>query len=113
MTKALAPITILAVSLAALPASAQPPTLQVILDNPSVRVAVMTFAPGSGTGRHQGIEAEVGILVEGEVTLDSPLGRTILRPGTAYFLPGLMPHDTRNEGNRPARMFEIFLKRCD
>lgn len=71
------------------------------------------FAPGSGTGRHQGIETEVGIVVEGEVTLESPLGRTTLRPGTAYFLPGLMPHDTRNESSRPARMFDILLKRCD
>jgi len=93
--------------------TAQVPTSQVILENPSVRVAVTTLAPGTGTGRHQGIEAEVGIVVEGDVTLESPLGRTALRPGTAYWLPGLTPHDTRNEGQRPARFYEIFLKRCD
>jgi quercetin dioxygenase-like cupin family protein len=113
MTKALALIAILAVSLVPRGASAQPPATQVILDNPSVRVMAATFAPGSGTGRHQGIEAEIGILVDGELTLESPQGRVILRPGTAYFLPGLMPHDTRNESDRAARMFEIFLKRCD
>lgn len=55
----------------------------------------------------------MGILVEGELTLESPLGRMVLRPGTAYFLPGLTPHDTRNESTRPARLFEILLKRCD
>jgi quercetin dioxygenase-like cupin family protein len=93
--------------------SAQIPMSQVILDNPSVRVTVVTFAPGSATGRHQGIEQEVSILVDGELTLESPLGRVLLRPATAYFLPGLTPHDTRNEGTRPAREFEILLKRCD
>ncbi|HSE93234.1 MAG TPA: hypothetical protein VLF19_08000 [Methylomirabilota bacterium] len=45
--------------------------------------------------------------------MESPLGRQALRPGTAYWLPGLTPHDTRNEGQRPARMLEILLKRCD
>lgn len=93
--------------------TAELPASQVILENPSVRVTVTTLAPGMGTGRHQGIEAEVGIVVEGDVALESPLGRTTLRPGTAYWLPGLTPHDTRNEGQRPARMYEIFLKRCD
>lgn len=93
--------------------SAQPIGPQVILDNPSVRVTSLMLPPGSGTGRHQGLEPEVGILVDGELTLESPQGRTALRPGTAYFLPGLTPHDTRNESNRPARVVEVFLKRCD
>ena len=95
------------------PAQAQPPAPQVVLDNPSVQVTVTTLAPGTGTGRHQGIAAEVGLLIEGELTLESPLGRVSVKPGTAYWMPGLTPHDTRNEGSRPARLFEIFLKRCD
>jgi hypothetical protein len=36
-----------------------------------------------------------------------------MRPGSAYWLPGLTPHDTRNERQRPVRLYEIFLKRCD
>jgi quercetin dioxygenase-like cupin family protein len=95
------------------PAEAQPPTPRVVLDNPSVLVTVTTLPPGTGTGRHQGIEPEVSILVEGEVTVESPLGRVSLKPGSAYWLPGLTPHDTRNDGKQPARVFEIFLKRCD
>lgn len=113
MTTALTLIVLLAAALAPVPAAAQGSVPQVILDNPSVRVTTMTLPPGVGTGRHQGIEAEVGIVVEGELTLESPQGRTTLRPGTAYWLPGLTPHDTRNDGQRPARMFEIFMKRCD
>jgi mannose-6-phosphate isomerase-like protein (cupin superfamily) len=113
MTKVL--VLLAALVAASMPggAQAQPPAPQVVLDNPSVRVTAVTLPPGVGTGRHQGIEAEIGILVEGELTVESPFGRTNLRPGMAYWLPGLTPHDTRNEGSRPARFFEIFLKRCD
>jgi len=113
MATALRLLAILAVALLNGAATAQAPAPQVILDNPSVRIAVITLLPGVGTGRYQGIEAEVGIVVEGDVTLESPLGRTALRPGNAYWLPGLTPHDLRNESQRPARIFEIFLKRCD
>lgn len=113
MPSAFVPVVLLALLLAAGPAAAQPPMPHVILDNPSVRIAVTTFAPGAGTGRHQGLEAEVGFVVDGEVVLESPSGRTVLRAGMAYFLPGLTPHDTRNETSRPARVVEILLKRCD
>jgi quercetin dioxygenase-like cupin family protein len=84
-----------------------------VFENQSVRVEVLALPPGTGTGRHQGIEAEVGIIVEGEPTLDSPLSHQVLQPGTAYSLPGLIPHDIRNEGDRPLKMFVVLLKRCD
>ena len=101
----------LAVTLVSCAAVAQTP--QVILDNPSVRIALITLPPGVGTGRYQGIEAEVGIVVAGEASLESPLGRELLRPGTAYWLPGLTPHDLRNEGQGQTRVYEIYLKRCN
>ena len=113
MITAFLSIVVFATALMPGAAPAQPPGGQIILDNPSARVTVITLPPGAGTGRHQGIEAELGILVDGELTVESPLGRTALRPGAAYWLPGLTPHDTRNESQRPARMFEILLKRCD
>jgi quercetin dioxygenase-like cupin family protein len=113
MTKAVHLILILAVALGPITVAAQPPMPEVILDNPSVRVTIVTYPPGAATGRHQGIEAEVGIVIEGELVLESPVGRQALRPVTAYWLPGLTPHDTRNDSGRLAKMFEIFLKRCD
>jgi quercetin dioxygenase-like cupin family protein len=108
-------ILVAPIALAALPltAEAQNVTPQTVLDNPSVRVEVSSLSPGAGTGQHQGIEAEVGIVADGELTLDSPLSHEVLQPGKAYWLPGLIPHDIRNEGDRPARMFAVLLKRCD
>jgi mannose-6-phosphate isomerase-like protein (cupin superfamily) len=105
-------VVMMFVSLAS-PVAAQVPAPQVILDNQSVRVTAATFVPGSASGRHQGIETEVGIVLDGDLTLESLSGRVVMRPGSAYWLPGLSPHDTRNEGQRPVRLYEIFLKRCD
>ncbi len=106
-------IAVLAGALAPAAVLAQPPASQVVLENPSVRITTQTFVPGGATGRHQGIETEIGIVIEGELTVESPAGRQSLRPGFVYWMPGLTPHDVRNEGPRPARMWDIFLKRCD
>ncbi|HSE94876.1 MAG TPA: cupin domain-containing protein [Methylomirabilota bacterium] len=113
MKTALVVLAAVAAVLAAWPVEAQLPESQVILENPSIRVTVLTFVPGGATGRHQGIEAEIGIVIEGELTVESPTGRQTLRPGGVYWMLGLTPHDVRNEGPRPARMYDIFLKRCD
>jgi len=69
--------------------------------------------PRGATGRHQSIESEIGIVLEGELTVESPTGRQKLGPGEVYWMPGLTPHDVRNEGARPAKLWDIFLKRCD
>jgi quercetin dioxygenase-like cupin family protein len=106
-------VAILAGILSPLAAAAQLPETQVVLDNPSVKVVLMTFAPGGATGRHQGIEGEIGIVLDGDLTVEGPAGRQVLRAGTAYFMPGLTPHDVRNEAAGPARMWDILLKRCE
>jgi len=113
MKTALMVAAVLAGALSPTTARAQLPASQVVLENPSVRVTILTFVPGGATGRHQGIEAEIGIVVEGELTVESPTGRQQLAPGGVYWMPGLTPHDVRNESGRPAKMWDIFLKRCD
>ena len=113
MKTALVVVAILAATLWSAAAGAQLPESQVILENPSLRVTLQTFVPGGATGRHQGIEAEIGIVLEGELTVESPTGRQSLRPGSVYWMPGLTPHDVRNESARPAKLWDIFLKRCD
>lgn len=115
-------ITTLAVTIALLgllttPARGQGPQGRieehVALDNESVRVVLLTFPPGSASGRHSGLEPELGIVVEGELTLVTDAGREVLGPGTARWLPSLVPHDARNEGDRPVRLWVVFCKKCD
>jgi quercetin dioxygenase-like cupin family protein len=113
MKTALVVVALLAGALSPMAVGAQMPTSQIVFENQSVRITVLTFVPGGATGRHQGIEAEIGLVIEGELTVESPMGRQSLRPGSAYWMPGLTPHDVRNEGGGPAKMRDIFLKRCD
>jgi mannose-6-phosphate isomerase-like protein (cupin superfamily) len=52
-------------------------------------------------------------VLEGELIVESPMGRQALRPGAVYWLPGLTPHDVRNESPQPAKMWNLLLRRCD
>jgi len=84
-----------------------------VLNTPGVYIELVTLVPGQGSGQHAGIPGEVGIVSEGEVVLSSPAGRESLKAGKAYWLPGLTPHDIRNESDRPAKVYVIAMKRCD
>jgi mannose-6-phosphate isomerase-like protein (cupin superfamily) len=64
------------------------------------------------TGRHMGFEPELGIVAEGEMTLDASKGREDLGAGSVYWVPGMIPHDLRNSSSRPAKVWDILLKRC-
>jgi quercetin dioxygenase-like cupin family protein len=94
-------------------ASGQTPNVKVMLDNPSIRVELTTFDPDSGTGLHSIVTPEIGTVLEGEMTLESPLGRQTLRSGEVFWVPGLTPHDLHNTGRVPAKVSSVFLKRCD
>jgi quercetin dioxygenase-like cupin family protein len=102
---------------AAAPLAAQEPSgtieSRVVMENDSVQVAVLAFPPGSASGRHVGLDPELGIVLEGELTLVTDAGKEVMRPGTARFLPALVPHDARNEGDRPVKLWVVFLKRCE
>ena len=84
-----------------------------VLNASGVYIELLTLVPGEGSGQHSTIPGEVGIVAEGEVVLSSPAGRESLQAGKAYWLPGLTPHDIRNESNRPAKVYVIAMKRCD
>lgn len=86
---------------------------RVALDNDAVRVSLLTFEPGSASGRHVGLEAELGIVVEGELTLVTDAGPEVMRPGATRWLPALVPHDARNEGDRPVKLWVVIFKKCD
>ena len=106
---------ILALSATARPAAAQTPTgaieEQVLVDNDTVRVVLLVFPPGSSSGEHVGLDPELGIVLEGELTLLTPAGREVVGPGQVRWLPALVPHDARNEGSLPLRLWVVMVKR--
>lgn len=108
-------VAILALSATARPASAQTPTgaiqEQVLVDNDTVRVVLLVFPPGSASGEHVGLDPELGIVLEGELTLLTPAGREVVGPGQVRWLPALVPHDARNEGALPLRLWVVMVKR--
>ena len=85
----------------------------VVLDNDSVRVALLTFPPGSASGNHLNPEPELGIVLEGELTLITPNGREVLRSGSVRWLSSMTPHDARNDGDRPVKLWALLFKRCN
>src|SRR5262249_19638576 len=70
---------VVALALATRLAGAQTPGAgieeQLILENDTVRVALLVFPPGSASGEHSGLDPELGIVLEGELTLLTPAGR--------------------------------------
>jgi len=85
----------------------------VTLENDSVRVALLTFPPGSASGEHVNPEPELGIVLEGELTLITPDGREVLGPGAARWLAPNTTHDARNEGTAPVKLWALLLKCCN
>src|SRR5574337_973416 len=77
------------------------------LDNESVLVVLLTYQPGAGVGRHLGLGPEMGIVIEGEVRLETPKGVETFKAGSVYFVPPLIPHDVRNESGRPAKVWDM------
>ena len=108
-------VAILTLALTARPAPAQAPgsaiAEQVLVDNDTVRVALLVFPPGSASGEHVGLDPELGIVLEGELTLLTPAGREVLGPGQVRWLPALVPHDARNEGSLPLKLWVVLVKR--
>ena len=86
-------------------------TEQVLVDNDTVRVVLLVFPPGEASGEHVGLDPELGIVLEGELTLLTVGGREVLGPGAVRWLPALVPHDARNEGAVPLKLWVVLVKR--
>ncbi len=112
LTTALALLVLLLVPVAGLAQQPQGVIQQrVALDSDDVWVALLTFPPGSASGEHSGIDPELGIVIDGELTLVTPAGREVLQPGDVRWLPGMTVHDARNEGTRTVKLWVVLFKR--
>ena len=98
-------------STAQTPAPASAVQEQVLVDNDTVRVSLLLFPPGAASGQHVGLDPELGIVLEGELTLVTAAGREVLGPGGVRWLPALVPHDARNEGAGPLKLWVVLVKK--
>ena len=83
------------------------------LDNDSVRVALITIPAGASSGIHLNPAPEMGIVVEGELTLVTRRGKEVVKAGRVVFLPTGTGHDARNEGAQPVKLWAVNLKKCE
>ena len=102
---------VLSAQLAAAQVTGSGVTEQVLVDPDAVRVALLVFPPGAASGEHVGLDPELGIVLEGELTLLTAGGREVLGPGAVRWLPALVPHDARNEGAVPLKLWVVLVKR--
>jgi quercetin dioxygenase-like cupin family protein len=86
---------------------------QLALDNACVRVALLTFPPGVGSGLHLNAEPELGIVVSGELTVITRRGKERLGPGQVAYLEPLTVHDAINEGAVDVKLWALNLKKCE
>ena len=83
------------------------------LDNGSVRVALITIPVGASSGIHMNPEPEMGIVVEGELTLVTRSGKEVFKAGRVVFLSTGTGHEARNEGAQPVKIWAVNLKKCE
>lgn len=102
---------VLSAQLAAAQVTGSGVTEQVLVDNDTVRVALLVFPPGAASGEHVGLDPELGIVLEGDLTLLTAGGREVLGPGAVRWLPALVPHNARNEGAVPLKLWVVLVKR--
>jgi quercetin dioxygenase-like cupin family protein len=93
------------------PAFAQEGGDKVVLDNDSIQVWFLTFSPGEVSQMHANPEPELGIILEGQLTLITPSGREVLKAGDVRWIDPYTPHETRNEGTVAVKMWALTLKK--
>jgi quercetin dioxygenase-like cupin family protein len=72
--------------------------------------AIIAMAPGAETGWHRHGVPLAGIVLEGELTVDyGPRGTRTYRTGDALAEAIDFPHNGRNSGTGPMRLFALFI----
>jgi quercetin dioxygenase-like cupin family protein len=82
------------------------------LDNECVRISLLTLPAGAVSGIHLNPEPEVGIVVEGTLTLVTSKGKEPFTPGEVIYLKTGTVHDALNETPTPVKVWALNLKKC-
>lgn len=70
-------------------------------------LSVVQFEPDTVTPRHRHPQEQLGVVIEGSVTLEVDGTRHELGPMQAYFIPSDVEHGV-DSGTRGAKVIEVF-----
>ncbi len=83
------------------------------LDNDTVTIGYLVYDPGVSSGVHVNPEPEIGIVVEGELTLFTRRGKHVYKAGSVIYLESGSGHVAINESKSPVKFWALNLKKCD
>jgi quercetin dioxygenase-like cupin family protein len=86
---------------------------RVALENDTVKVGYLVYPPGASSGIHVNPEPEIGIVVEGELTLVTRQGKQVYKAGSVIHLEPGSGHIALNETRSPVKFWALNLKKCD
>jgi quercetin dioxygenase-like cupin family protein len=86
---------------------------RVALENGSVKIGYLVYPPGASSGIHVNPEPEIGIVIEGELTLFTRQGKQIYKAGSAFLLETGSGHIALNESKSPVKFWAVNVKKCD
>ena len=97
---------------------AQPPKVTILVSEAPVTgvpdkgftLITADWPPGVTTGRHTHPGDEYGTVVEGTLVTRQEGGEwKTVTAGQSYYVPGGVVHETKNEGNMPAKSYNAFI----
>jgi quercetin dioxygenase-like cupin family protein len=86
---------------------------RVALENANVKIGYLVYPPGATSGIHVNPEPEIGMVVEGELTLVTRTGKQIYKAGSAFFLETGSGHIALNESKAPVKFWAVNMKKCE
>lgn len=70
-------------------------------------MAVVDLEPNAYLPRHDHVHEQVGVVIEGELTLTIGDETRTVKPGEIYIIPGGTEHEART-GDQPAKVMDVF-----
>ena len=86
---------------------------RVVLENANAKIGFLVYPPGATSGIHINPEPEIGMVVEGELTLVTRTGKQVYKAGSAFYLDTGSGHIALNETKSSVKFWAVNMKKCD
>ncbi|MBD3236245.1 MAG: cupin domain-containing protein [Candidatus Eisenbacteria bacterium] len=79
-----------------------------LCNEPDLSVEHFIKPPGHASPRHEHPQAQLLVVLDGSLIVETDEEQTELQPGDAAYFPGGEPHRVRNDGDTGATGLDIF-----